>query len=459
MSDPLLNHDTIAAVATAPGRGAIGIIRISGPEALAIAARLFRGPQDPKEMAAGRMAHGYLEAEGIRLDEVLCLVMRAPKSYTGEDVVEFHCHGGPIPLRLVLSAVLREGARPAAPGEFTRRAFLAGRLDLAQAEAVADLIASETELAARAALAQLEGGLSHELGALRRKLAEQMARLEAAIDFADEEDVPADLPAELAGALRAAEDELGRLIEKAEQGRRFREGARVVIAGRPNVGKSTLMNALLRADRVIVTDSPGTTRDVVEDMIVLGQIPIRLFDTAGLREGGSAAERIGVTRARDIIATADLVLFMLDGSVSLSSEDRALISEVKSPCRLVVNKSDLPAVVTAKEIEELATRPALRVSALRGDGLSELEKAMADQLLAGASSQETPLITNLRHAQALQSARASLQRAWLAHQQGLSPEFIVSDLRLALEALGRITGETATEEILDIIFSRFCVGK
>jgi tRNA modification GTPase len=451
--------DTIAAIATPAGRGAIGIVRVSGPAAIAIARRLFRGRRPADEIAGGTFARGWIEAEGERLDEVLCLVMRAPASYTGEDVVEFQGHGGPAPLSRVLRAVLAAGARPAGPGEFTRRAFMNGRLDLAQAEAVADLIAGASEAAARMATAQLDGGLSRRLGGLRERLAELLARLEAEIDFADDDGVEPMGAEALGQRLQAVADELAHLIADAGRGRRYREGARVVIAGRPNVGKSTLMNALLRAERAIVTAEPGTTRDVIEDGLELAGMPVRLLDTAGIRSGAGEVERLGVARAQAAVAGADLVLFLIDGSQPLADEDARLRAGIAGPLILAVNKCDLPSVIDGEAVSALAGgAPIVRVSALAGEGVGNLEAAAARALLGGAPG-EDPIVSNARHADALARTAEAVTRARSAAASRLSPEFVAADLRTALASLGEITGETATDELLDLIFSRFCIGK
>jgi tRNA modification GTPase len=363
-------------------------------------------------------------------------------------------------LKRALEAVIASGARPAAPGEFTRRAFLAGRIDLVQAEAVADLIASETEAAARAAAAQLEGALSQRLSGLRRNLAELLALIEAGIDFADEEDMTAIAKEELDSRLRQAAAEIAGLLKDAARGRRLREGARVVIAGSVNVGKSTLMNALLGRERVIVTASPGTTRDVVEDGLDIMGLPVRLFDTAGIRTGSDEVEQMGVDRARAALASGDLAVLVLDGGRPLADDDRVIAGSIPGPMVAALNKRDLPLMVTDAEIEDLARgAPVVKISALFGEGLEELEREIARALTAGATGTETPALTNARHAQALGLCAGAIERARTAARQGLSHEFMAADLRIALDHLGEITGETAAEEILDLIFSRFCIGK
>lgn len=454
------HNDTIAAVATPPGSGAIGIIRISGPRAVAIASKIFAGNKDPESMPGFTAALGWIERQGERIDEVICLVMRAPLSYTCEDVVEFHCHGGPLTLAAVMEAVLAEGARPAQPGEFTRRAFLSGRIDLARAEAVADLVASQTDQAARAAAAQLGGALSGRLKELRSGLAEVLARLEAGIDFADEEDVEAIGREELVQRLDDLAGNLGALLELARRGMRYREGATVAIAGCANVGKSTLMNRLLGSERVIVTPEPGATRDVVEDGIEIEGMPIRLIDTAGIRAATGTAERIGVDMAKKAVARADLVLFLVDGSQPLSEQDREAAALVSGEAVLVINKCDLPLAADEEEaVALLPGSPLVKISALTGEGVERLLRAVAEKLIGEGPSEETPLAAGSRHAQALAGAIDAVERARRAGVDGLSPEFVASDLRRALDAVGEITGETAPEDLLDLIFSRFCIGK
>lgn len=459
MSNKVQEGDTIAAVASAAGPGAIGIIRISGPRAIQIAAALFKGEQSLADLPGWRFYRGHIEHNGVRLDEALCLVMRAPRSYTREDVVEFHCHGGAVVLRAVLAAVIEAGAHPALPGEFTKRAFLNGRIDLAQAEAVADMIASRTEAAARLAAAQLEGSLSNRLREIRQSLVELLALLEAGIDFADYEDVTPLEPEQCLEKLSRAGDELSTLLKDASRGRLIREGARTVIAGRTNVGKSTLMNRLLGSERVIVTSMPGTTRDVVEDSIEIKGIPVRLFDTAGIRKGLDPAEEMGVERARAALESADLALLLVDGSERVSEDDRDIAGQIKSPAVLVLNKCDLQTVADESRVQGLLPEaPLVRISALTGEGIEDLTRAVEKILLEDASM-ETPLLANIRHIDAISRARDALERALKACEQGMSDEFLASDLRRALDAIGEVTGETYTNELLDLIFERFCIGK
>jgi len=451
--------DTIAAPATAPGRSAIGVIRMSGPQAISIASRLFSGSTDPNEAAGHTALHGYFEYQGEKLDQVLLLVMRAPRSYTGEDMAEFHCHGGHAVMGAVLDAVLKEGARPAAPGEFTRRAFLNGKIDLARAEAVADLVSSETETAARMALANLEGGLSRKLENIRERLAYVLAMVEAGIDFSDEEDVVPMDNTELAERTASLAGEIREMAEGAAAAKKIFEGVRVVVAGRPNVGKSTLVNRLLGSDRVIVTDTPGTTRDAVECRLDISGVPVSLFDTAGLRETGEEAEKLGVTRTRELIETAALTLFMVDGSAGITEEDRKEAGAVTSPSIVAINKIDLGTVISRDEAAALAKGArAVEISAREGAGIEELLALITDAVITWGP-EATGGVTSHRQEEALLRGASHLGRAREAAREGLSPEFIASDLRLCLDAIGEITGETATDDILDIVFSRFCIGK
>ena len=462
MTNHLSDHDTIAAIATPPGRGAIGIVRISGPEALRIGEQLFRGERGLAELKGFAAALGWVEDQSERLDQVLCLVMRAPRSYTREDVVEFHCHGGPEPLRRVLQAVLGRGARLAEPGEFTRRAFLAGRIDLSSAEATAELIESQIEAQARAALKRLAGGLQAAIGGLRAQVLELLALLEAGIDFADEEDIPVISRPELRSRLAGLQAEVERLLQESERGRVVEEGFFAAILGRPNVGKSTLMNALLREDRVIVTPHPGTTRDVVEESVVLAGLLVRLSDTAGIRASQDAVEQLSVDRSWRAAAGADLVLLLLDGSEPIQPEDSALVAKLgRQPVLLVLNKADLKPALREEDANRLCPgAPVVSISALTGQGLDRLEAKIVELASSGQSwPGESAVLLNLRQRQSLRRAGEALARAQAALEEKLSDEFVAADLRPALAALGEITGESVSEEILDLIFSRFCVGK
>ncbi len=457
--------DTICAIATPPGEGGIGIIRISGEKAVEIASRVFAGAggRTVRDFPTHTLHHGELRASdgGARIDEVLVAVMKAPRSYTCEDVVEFQCHGGPLVLRLGLEALMRNGARLAEPGEFTKRAFLNGRLDLAQAEAVMDLISARSETGLRVALEQLRGALSEELGRLREGLVRLLVEVEAGIDFSDE-DITFISAQGLADGVTAVRERIAHLIRTADEGRIVREGVTAALVGRPNVGKSSLLNALAKADRAIVTPIPGTTRDVLEEFINVRGIPLRLLDTAGLRHTVDVVEREGVRRTHDALARAELVLAVLDGSEPLVDEDRRLIELVRGKTTvLVINKADLPARLEQRDLQGLVEEGrVVWTSATAGVGLEELRDTIRDTVLKqGLEPSEGVLITHLRHRGALERARASLDQVLLSAERRMAAEFVAVDLRAAINALGEIIGETTTDDILERIFKEFCIGK
>ena len=384
-------------------------------------------------------------------------MMRAPRTYTTQDVVEINCHGGIVPLRRVLELVLRLGARLAEPGEFTRRAYHFGRIDLAQAEAVADVINARTEASHRAALHHLTGALSSRIRALRDRLVDIAAHLEASIDFGEDDIAPLERPA-LRARIAALEADMRELIATAEAGRALREGLKVAIVGRPNVGKSSLMNALLREDRVIVTPHPGTTRDVVEETVNMLGFPVTLADTAGMRESDDVVERAGVERARVWLDRADLVLLVIDGSEPLCGEDHALLDEIGDRRGLVViNKADLPRLLDA---EALAGHTTITLSALTGAGLDALESGVVEAAFSGGvATQADIIVTNVRHKQAIQRAADALTGCLEAEAKGAYDEVLAENIRTALSAVGEITGDTASQDVIDRIFETFCIGK
>lgn len=440
-------NDLIYALATPVG-GAIAVVRISGPGAEALLKRVFTGRGAPREMAYGRVVDGA----GETLDEAMAAFFPAPRSYTGEDMAELYLHGGQVTVRRVL-ALLGCHARSARPGEFTERAFLAGKMDLAQAEAVMDLINAGAERSAKSALAQLEGRLSARIADVERELLDALSGLEAAIDYPEEleDDVTSALPEVLA----AAERELQALAGAGLSGRVLREGARVAIVGRPNAGKSSLLNALAGAERAIVTQFAGTTRDVLEETVSMEGVPVTLYDTAGIRAADDPVERIGVERARLAAERADLLLVCFDAAAPLTEEDLALLRETEGRPRIAVcNKSDLPALWSA---ETLAAQgiSACSVSAETGEGLAALRHAIAVRV---APEQESALVTNARHIEALQLAAAAVAEA-RQNAGGAELELVATDLREALSALGQITGRTAAADLIERIFSKFCVGK
>ena len=447
-----MTTDTIAAIATAHGEAGIGIVRASGPGALAAALAVFRRPDLPDPPATHHAYYGYVvrPASEERLDDCILTFFRAPRSYTGEDVVELACHGSTLVLTRVLQGLLAAGARLSAPGEFTQRAFLNGRLDLAAAESVMDVIRARTDAALRVATGQLSGRLSREIAGMRDTLIAVLAEIEAGIDFSDEIDPPAD--EDVARRAREVRARAEAVLRTAEAGRLYREGAALVLAGRPNVGKSSLLNALLGEERAIVTDVPGTTRDVIEESVNLRGIPVRAIDTAGLRPTGDPVEALGVERTQRQLAAADLVLWILDASEGITPEDAALEAQLAERRVLRVgNKVDLGDRLSSGD-------PALRISAATGEGLEDLEAAVVASLGADVSP-DTILVSNVRHQEKLRAATAALERAIDASDQGFDQAAVALDLKLAAEALGEITGETVTEETITQIFARFCVGK
>lgn len=454
-------EDTIAAIATPPGVGGIGIVRISGSRAVGIADALFRpaGKCRLGQAASHHLLHGWLEHKAEVLDEVMAVVMRRPRSYTCEDVVELHCHGGLFALRETLRAVLEGGARLAQRGEFTLRAFLNGRMDLTQAEAVMDVVHARAPLGLRLALDQLRGRLAKEIAALQEQLREVAAFIAAGIDFATEEDVLAAQQERIDELLARTRGRLEALIAGAEQGRRLREGFSVALSGAPNVGKSSLLNALLRENRAIVTKVPGTTRDTLEEEAELGGLAVQLIDTAGLRRGRSAAERAGIDRSMEAAARADLILFVLDGTRPPNATERARIRTLAPQKILIVlNKQDRMAHVPAPWQASLGAGEAICVSALRGDGLEELAKRIAERGIAGPRKEDA-LLTQLRQREAAVRALEAVRSTEDALAAGQGEELLAMDLDEALAALGEIVGETTAEDLLERIFSRFCIGK
>ena len=459
-------HDTIAAIATARGEAGIGIVRVSGTLALTIAAEVFRSPRGaaPTELPTHTLTYGHVvdtTASDEIIDEVLLGIMHAPRTYTGEDIVEFNCHGGAVPLTAVLDVVVKNGARIAAPGEFTKRAFLNGRLDLAQAEAVAELIASKTDLSRKIAVEALAGKLSDTVNRLNDRLAALLAEIEASIDFPEEDLDFMKVETQLETA-RAVQIDLTTLLETATEGRLITEGANVAILGKPNVGKSSLLNALIGMNRAIVTNIPGTTRDTIEEMINIGGIPLKLIDTAGIRHTEDLVEQQGVERSKAVQDRAELLLLMFDASQPLNDADLELLKTARSAkAILILNKMDLPVVTSPTAL--LAHCPKKRVVETvipEGKGLDKLKATISEELLGGELGiGESPIVTNARHQAALRRANQGLGYAIESLENGMPPDLIAVDLRMSLDGLGDIVGKTTTEDILDRIFSQFCVGK
>jgi tRNA modification GTPase len=459
------SDDTIAALATPIGAGGLGVMRVSGPQAVPIVCRVFRDRHGRavEGLPSHRVRFGSVidPRSGGKLDEVLVTYMRAPHSYTREDVVEISGHGGIGVMTRILEALVAGGARLAEPGEFTKRAFLNGRLDLSQAEAVIDLIHAHTEESHRQALAQLDGGLSQAIHAMREQLLEVLAYVEGAMEFPEEdlELLPWDT---LLAKGHAVEAQIATLLDTFQTGRVLREGVQVVIVGRPNVGKSSLFNALLAANRAIVTPVPGTTRDVLEEIANIRGYPFRLVDTAGIRTSADPVEQEGIGRAHTSLESADLVLLVLDCSEPLTAEDEEAIAAVQGKrVQVVLNKADLSPLLTADELQmRFPEWPKTAVSCKERWGFEQLTAAMVEAMLHGQQRpREGPMLTKLRHWEALQHACQSLRRANDGMAQRLWGEFIAHDLREALEWLGEIVGLNYTEDLLDKIFREFCIGK
>ena len=443
--------DTIAAVSTPPGEGAIALVRVSGANAVGVADKIFRGKETPSRFET-RVQHlgEILDYEGRLIDRVVVSVHRAPSSYTGEDLIEFSCHGGTLVSAKVLEACLRAGARAARPGEFTERAFLNGKMDLTQAEAVIDLIRAKTDLALRSATEQLEGRLGEQIRKIRDELVELLAHINASIDF-PEEGITPDESQVLRARLDSIRDKIAALLATADQGRILREGVRVVIYGATNAGKSSLLNRLLGYDRVIVSETHGTTRDTIEETINLDGVPIRLLDTAGLRTSSSELEREGIARTEKSLQLADLRLHIADGSRSKPPHFQERNPD--SDEIVVLNKSDLPENSDWKDFHTL------RISCLTGEGLPELQKEILARITKQNLKPESPLAINTRHRDCLRRALESCDRAALAQAEGLSQEYAANHLNEALCAVGEVIGVADVEQILDAVFGQFCIGK
>lgn len=454
--------DTIAALSTPAGSGGIGIVRISGPDAVEVADRLFVPAKGKPlgERKSHTVSYGKIVYEGRVCDEVLVSIMRAPNTYTREDIAEINCHGGIRSVTAVLEAVLRSGARLAEPGEFTKRAFLNGRIDLTQAEAVADIISAKTDKSREAALKRLDGSLCVKIRALREKILLMLANIEAAIDYPEHDDETMTYES-VANGSRDLMSELDRLIAGADTGRIYKEGIKTVILGKPNVGKSSLLNAAVDEERAIVTDIPGTTRDVLEELININGIPLRLTDTAGIRDTDNPIEKIGVEKSRSLADEADLVLLMLDGSRPLDDEDRELINLSENKNRIVIiNKSDLVQCIDTSEITELTGSDPIAVSVKQDSGIELIYERIRSMFLGGSiAADDEVLISSERNKNSLYKAKQFLYNVIETVDNRMPEDLISIDLTQAYEALGEITGETLDEDIIDKIFSEFCLGK
>ncbi len=456
-------HDTIAAVGTAMSHSGIGIVRISGEDAVTVADRIFRFKKKKlslSQVETHTIHYGYIMEEGKMIDEVLVSVMKGPHSYTAEDVVEINCHGGVLVMKRILELVLKNGARPAEAGEFTKRAFLNGRIDLSQAEAVIDLINSKNDFAMKSAAGQLSGRLSEKIRQLREQILHEIAAIEAALD--DPEHITLEGYKEaLAGKLDSMLLDMNLLISNAENGRMLSEGIKTVILGKPNAGKSSLLNLLLGEDRAIVTEIAGTTRDTLEEQILLDGIGLKLIDTAGIRETEDVVEKIGVTKAVGQAEDADLILYVVDSSVNLDDSDRQIIEMIKERRGIVLmNKSDLEGVLDSRLLCKLTDKRVISFSAKEGFGLSELKDAIKDMFMnQELSFNDEWCLTNLRHKQAMGEALESLKLVKQSVEDGMPEDFFSIDLMNAYEKLGLIVGEAVEDDLVEEIFSHFCMGK
>ncbi|MBW1721418.1 MAG: tRNA uridine-5-carboxymethylaminomethyl(34) synthesis GTPase MnmE [Deltaproteobacteria bacterium] len=456
--------DTIAAVATPIGQAGIGIIRLSGPRALEIAKRIFIPRKKTQHLKSHRLYLGSLvdPRSGAMIDEVLLSYMKAPRSYTREDVVEINSHSGFLLLSRILEIVLQEGARPADPGEFTFRAFMNGRIDLTQAEAVVDLIHSRSQRGLQLASQQIAGRLGEKISAFRRILIDILARIEVAVDFPEEEDALLDREETARKMEWDILHPMEEIMTAHQQRKVWMEGLRTVLVGRVNVGKSSLLNRLLNEEKAIVTPIPGTTRDIIESTLYIDGIPLRLMDTAGFRKVQGEVERLGIRMAERKLAEADLSLIVLDRSRPLAPEDLDILARAdKKKSLVILNKIDLPPRIEEKKVLDLVEDvPLVKVSALTGHGINQLQKAVRDRVLSGETDTSTsPIAPNLRQKNALEEASVYFKRAIKVLKEGLPLDLVAVEIQGGMEALGAIIGETAPEEILDRIFSRFCIGK
>ena len=455
--------DTIAAIATAPGEGGIGIIRISGSNSLPVAEEIFKSVSGKKisEYNLRTLIYGNIFDGEKRIDEVLVAYMKGPNSYTGEDVIEINCHGGFISVKKILELILTKDVRLAEAGEFTKRAFLNGRIDLSQAEAVIDVIKSKTDKAQEVAQNQLEGSLANKIKSLRLKVTEVLAQLEVSIDFSDE-DVEDVTYKEIEDKSLALRDEIKKLYDSAESGKILRDGLKTVIIGKPNVGKSSLLNSILGENRAIVTEIAGTTRDVIEEFVNIKGIPLKIVDTAGIRETEDIVEKIGVQKSKESIDSADLVIIVLDSSKPLTDEDLEILENARSKKTIVLlNKIDLEQAIDQTVIEEIVGKDnIIKISALKNEGIEQIHDKIKAMVFAGdVKSSSSVVITNSRHKDALFKAYNSINDAIAGIDQRLPYDFIEVDFKNIWDYLGYINGDTVQEDLLDTIFSNFCIGK
>ncbi|SET01240.1 tRNA uridine-5-carboxymethylaminomethyl(34) synthesis GTPase MnmE [Anaerobranca gottschalkii] len=456
--------DTIVAVATAIGQSSVGIVRISGPKAFQIAEEIFRSPKNIafNQFKANTINFGYIVDGDKVIDEVLLSIFKAPKSYTGEDVIEVNCHGGSIPIKKTMELILKKGARLAEPGEFTKRAFLNGRIDLSQAEAIMDLISAKTDLSLNVATSHVLGKLSAKVQEINEIIISALAYIEATIDYPDEVFEEGDT-LKIKESLLEGVEKLEKLLTTSKAGKILREGIKTTIVGKPNVGKSSLLNRLLNSQRAIVTDIPGTTRDILEEQISIRGIPMILVDTAGIRETEDVVEKIGVERSKKAIEESDLILFVLDGSRSWDIYDQQILELLQGKNVIVLlNKRDLEQVLTKEEVQNITGyQEVIEISVNEDINLDKLEEGIIKtyELKDLISRSDEVLISNIRHEKSLQDAKINLEDAIKNIENGLPLDIIAIDLRDAWENLGKVTGQTLNKGIIDEIFSRFCLGK
>lgn len=461
-----MEMDTIAAISTPMGEGAIAVVRLSGSDAISIAGRLFKSVSGKQleDVATHTIHYGHLidPKSGQVVEEVMMTVMKGPKTFTKEDVVEVNCHGGMVSVHRVLQLVLNHGARLAEPGEFTKRAFLNGRIDLSQAEAVMDLIRAKTDRAMNVALGQMEGRLSRLIRKLRQEILETLAHVEVNIDYPEYDDVEEMTHKMLLEKASYVRDEIQKLLETSQQGKILREGLATVIVGRPNVGKSSLLNSLVHENKAIVTDIPGTTRDVIEEYVNVKGVPLKLLDTAGIRETEDIVERIGVEKSRQVLKEADLILLVLNSAEKLTIEDENLFKATKGmDVIVIVNKTDLPQQIEMDKVRELAGEQRIVTTSLREDrGVEELEKAIASLFFSGSiETGDSTYVSNSRHIALLNQAHRSIEDAIEAVRSGVPIDIAQIDLTRSWELLGEIIGDSVHESLIDQLFSQFCLGK
>jgi len=464
VAEVLQEFDTIAAISTPPGEGAISIVRLSGEEAIPAADRVFKAKRSLEQAQSHTIHYGHIVDPKTNelLDEVMVSIMRAPKTFTREDIVEINCHGGIVVVNQILQLLLRSGARLAEPGEFTKRAFLNGRIDLSQAEAVMDLIRAKTDKAMNVALNQLDGNLSHLIRSLRQEVLNTLAQVEVNIDYPEYDDVEEMTSKLLLEKARQVKQQIQSLLATAQQGKILREGLNTAIIGRPNVGKSSLLNQLLKEEKAIVTEVAGTTRDVVEEYVNVRGVPLKLIDTAGIRETEDTVEKIGVERSRKALSEADLVLLVLNQSEPLTKEDKQLLEMTKETKRIILlNKTDLPSRLDLKELSEfLYEDPKFEVSVTNNEGLEQLEEAISELFFGGQTQdKDASYLSNTRHIALLENASSALDEVITGIEAGMPVDLVQIDMTRCWDDLGEIVGDSVQDELITQLFSQFCLGK